>query len=104
MGVGRVAGLFVGGRPGGGVLSFQLVLGGLFLNGRRLWFDSLLPVVQILAIVWLKWSWLLLGVLGGAPGILTYFILFGRKIILTLWGVQRLSNHDLFGIFNSAPH
>ena len=50
---------------GGGVLSFQMLLVGLFVNGRRLRLEFLLTHVEILAVVLTEGSGLLgLGTLG----------------------------------------
>jgi len=94
-----VSWMLVGDGPWGGVLSFQWMLRGLLLSGRnRLWFG-----VQILAVVLTQRSWLLqllvLLEFGRSSMVLsssssfTYFILFGRKIILAFKAVRRVSNH-----------
>lgn len=55
---------------GGGRLSFQLLLVGLFVNGRRLRLEFFLTHVEILAVVLTEGSGLLgLGALGRATAV-----------------------------------
>jgi hypothetical protein len=98
-GAGGVAGLLGGNGLGGGALSLQWVLPvvgvGLLLAGRR-------PghlghqMIQILSCTGLVLQ-LGLGTLGGTFSLasihFTYFMLFGRKIILAFEAVRRVSNH-----------